>query len=49
MKHYLITITTAKGRTEISGLFSSSFAATLAGMDHLDESDPQGRIEVKPA
>jgi hypothetical protein len=49
MKPFRITITTQGSQIQIDGLFSSSFAATLAGMDHLNESDPQGRIEVKPA
>jgi hypothetical protein len=47
MKHYTIIITTAKGRTEMSGLFSSSFDAVIEGMDQLN--DEPGRVSAKPA
>lgn len=47
MKPYRITITTPKGRTEMTGLFSCAIDAILAGLDQL--TDPHGRVEVKPA
>ena len=47
MKHYQITITTDKGRIQLSGLFSSSFDALDAGFDAAPS--PYCRIHVRPA
>lgn len=48
MKPYQITVTCAGVHTQFTGLFKSAMDATLAGMDQLNESDPHGRVEVKP-
>lgn len=48
MKRFRITITTSKGRSEMTGLFRCSIDAMLAGMDTLDESDPSGRVSAQP-
>ncbi len=48
MKHYLITITTAKGRTTLSGLFSCACDAVIAGIDQLTDNEP-GRVSAKQA
>ena len=48
MKPYRITVTCAGVQTQFTGLFKSAMDATLAGMDQLNESDPHGRVEVKP-
>ena len=48
MKKFQITVICAGSRTQFTGLFKSTIDATLAGMDQLNESDPHGRVEVKP-
>jgi hypothetical protein len=48
MKPYRITVISAGSRTQFTGIFKSAIDATLAGMDQLNESDPHGRVEVKP-
>jgi hypothetical protein len=48
MKHYQITVTCHGIQTRFTGIYKSTMDATLAGMDHLDESDPHGRVEAKP-
>jgi hypothetical protein len=48
MKHYRITVICAGIHTQFTGIFKSTIDATLAGMDQLNESDPHGRVEVKP-
>jgi hypothetical protein len=48
MKTFRITITTQGRRIQFDGLFSCAIDATLAGMDHLDESDPHGRVKAEP-
>lgn len=47
MKHYLITVICAGVHTQFTGIYKSSFDALLAGMDQ--QTDPHGRVEVKPA
>jgi hypothetical protein len=48
MRPYRITVICAGSRTQFTGIFKSAIDATLAGMDQLNESDPHGRVEVKP-
>ncbi len=48
MKHYRITVICHGIQTQFTGIYKSTMDATLAGMDHLDESDPHGRVEAKP-
>ena len=48
MKHYRITVICAGIHTQFTGIYKSSFDALIAGMDQLNESDPHGRVEVKP-
>jgi hypothetical protein len=47
MKHYRITITCAGVQTQFTGIYKSAIDATLAGMDQLNESNPDGRVEVE--
>jgi hypothetical protein len=48
MRPYCITVTCAGIQTQFTGIYKSSFDALIAGMDQLNESDPHGRVEVKP-
>jgi hypothetical protein len=48
MQPYRITVISAGVQTQFAGIFKSAIDATLAGMDQLNESDPNGRVEVKP-
>jgi hypothetical protein len=48
MRPYRITVICAGIRTQFTGIFKSAIDATMAGMDQLNESDPHGRVEVKP-
>jgi hypothetical protein len=48
MKKFQITVICAGSRTQFTGIYKSSFDALIAGMDQLNESDPHGRVEVKP-
>jgi hypothetical protein len=48
MKPYRITVICHGIQTQFTGIFKSAIDATLAGMDQLNESDPDGRVEVKP-
>jgi hypothetical protein len=47
MKYYRITVTCHGVQTQFTGIFKSAIDATLAGMDQLNESDPNGRVEVE--
>lgn len=47
MKQFHITVICAGIHTQFTGIFKSSFDALLAGMDQ--QTDPHGRVEVKPA
>ena len=47
MRPYRITVICAGVQTQFTGIYKSAIDATLAGMDQLNESDPNGRVEVK--
>jgi hypothetical protein len=47
MKRFTVTITSAQGLRQMTGIFRSQWDAVLAGMDQLEESQMAGRVSAK--